>query len=133
MLIVSRIAPAGFTLIELLITVVIVSILAMIGLPSYQASIAVGRRTDVQAELLRLAHAQTRWRSDHIAYADLAALGGATQNDDYDFSETHTATTFSITATPTSVHAQDQDPCHALSINQEAHITSSVPDSCPKP
>ena len=51
---------AGFTLIELLITAVIVGILAMLALPTFQAQVAKGRRADAIAALSAVLQAQER-------------------------------------------------------------------------
>ena len=60
----------GFTLIELMITVVIIGILASIALPSYQESLRKGRRSDGQAELLRIASLQERYFYNNGEYAE---------------------------------------------------------------
>jgi len=66
----------GFSLIELLIVVAIVSIIAMIGYPSYQESTAKARRSDAQGALLGFASAMERHYAENNSY-----LGSAIDND----------------------------------------------------
>jgi type IV pilus assembly protein PilE len=124
----------GFSLIEILITVVIIGILAAISLPSYQSSIAAGRRGEAKAELLRLAQAEAKWRVGHTAYGDLKDLGSTITNENYTFDVLgHTATAFLITAMPTSTNGQNQDVCGTLTIREDAVIRSGNSTLCPKP
>jgi type IV pilus assembly protein PilE len=58
----------GFTLVELLITVVIVSILAAIAIPSYSSFILKSRRTDAKSALLNLASLEERYFSTTNTY-----------------------------------------------------------------
>lgn len=63
----------GFTLVELMITVVIVSILAAIAIPSYSTYIQKSRRTDAKATLLNLASLEERYFSTNNSYTNLPA------------------------------------------------------------
>ena len=65
-------AALGFTLIELLITVIIISLLAMIAVPSYNHSISKARRVDAQAELINFAAAMERHFVEHGTYKEAA-------------------------------------------------------------
>ena len=68
----------GFTLIELLITLVIVSILLAIALPSYQSHLQKGRRAEAKALLQEIAGLQERYYTTNNTYADtFAKLGYA--------------------------------------------------------
>lgn len=63
----------GFTLIELLLCITIISVLLMVGLPSYRAqTIAVGR-AEAKTELLRLVAEQERYFSLYNTYVDDAS------------------------------------------------------------
>lgn len=59
----------GFTLVELMLVVIIVAVLAMVALPSYQKQVAKGRRADAVTALSGIVQAQERWRSNRDAYA----------------------------------------------------------------
>ena len=64
-----RSLAAGFTLVELMLVVVVVAVLAMVALPSYQKQVAKGRRADAITALSAIVQAQERWRSNRGAYA----------------------------------------------------------------
>ena len=57
----GRHASSGFSLIELMVTVVIVSILASIAIPAYNAQIRKSRRTEAKTALLDLAGREERY------------------------------------------------------------------------
>lgn len=65
----------GFTLIELLITVIIISLLAMIAVPSYNHSISKARRVDAQVELTNFAAAMERHFIEFGNYKNAATSG----------------------------------------------------------
>jgi len=60
---------AGFTLMEILIVVIIVGILAMIILPSYQESMRKARRADAKAGLMAAANREESFMLDRGTYA----------------------------------------------------------------
>ncbi len=69
----------GFTLIELMIVVAIVSILAMIAVPSYQNSMSQARRSDGQATLMDVMAREERYFTENNTYTtNLAQLPAAT-------------------------------------------------------
>ncbi len=65
----------GFTLIEIMIVVAIVAILFVVAIPSYNDSVATGRRTDAQSALMGLSQAMERHFTQNNSYA--GAITGA--------------------------------------------------------
>jgi type IV pilus assembly protein PilE len=104
-------APEGFSLIELLVVVAVVGILAAVAYPSYQEQLASARRSDMKAELMRLAQYMERLYTETGCYNpddDNSCTGSGTPdigttNDHYSVAFTDgepTATTFTLEATP---------------------------------
>lgn len=103
----------GFTLIELMSTVAIIGILVAIAYPSYTERIKKSRRADATAALVNVAQALERHGSERGTYVG-AALGAggiyaaASTGGYYSLSlSALTATTYTITATPTGGQASD--------------------------
>ena len=68
--------PRGFTLIELLITLVVVTIIAGVALPSFMDSIRKSRRSEAFAAISAAQQAQERWRGNRSEYSTtLSELG----------------------------------------------------------
>lgn len=63
---------SGFTLIELLIVIVMVSLLAMVAIPSYKKSVAKARRADAQTSLSTLSGAMERFFTENGTYIGAA-------------------------------------------------------------
>lgn len=123
----------GFTLIELMITVAVVAILAAIAYPSYTQHVQKGRRESAKAELLSFVQNLERHYAIKYTYdASLADLSIPTQIPangaaHYNITLNKTATSYTLTATPTGV--QSGDKCGTLSINQAGVKTAAV-SSC---
>ncbi len=66
----------GFTLIELLIVLAVVTVLAAIALPTYQAQIRKGNRAAAQSYMMDLAQREAQYLLDARAYASTAAALG---------------------------------------------------------
>ncbi|TRX02946.1 type IV pilin protein [Candidatus Methylobacter oryzae] len=122
---------SGFTLIELMITVAIIGILAGIAYPSYTSYVTQAKRGDGKAGLLKLQQAQEKYRANNTTYGTLAQLGAANSSPDGQYTlavTTNTATSYTLTATPTFTDAQ----CNVLGIDQAGTRTvtgtSSVAD-----
>lgn len=106
----TSVKTKGFTLIELMITVMIIAILAAIAYPTYSAQVRKGARKEAVGVVLEVAGRLERIRSQLFAYpttpADRTAVGQSTRR--YTVAVTgSTATTFTITATPTGDQAND--------------------------
>jgi type IV pilus assembly protein PilE len=122
----GRPRSTGFTLIELMIVVVIVSILATVGYPSYLDHVRKTRRSDAQAALLRVAQSLERCYTEYNAYNDAgcAAVDGtglatayqATEGGYYTLSATAlSASGFTLQAAPNGDQANDK--CGRLRYN----------------
>ena len=124
-------AAGGFTLIELMITVAIIGILAAIAYPSYQEHIRQTRRADAQSALMELAQFMERRYTGSGAYGDGVTPcnlpftqspkdGGAAF---YNLSAICTASTFTLTATPTGAMAGD--PCGNIRLTHTGQKTTT--------
>jgi type IV pilus assembly protein PilE len=133
----------GFTLIEVMITVVIVSILAAIALPSYTSQIRKGRRAEAQSFMIDVVARQQQFLLDRRAYAvsvtDPASSNGlgiavpAAVSAHYSVpnpmaTDNSAPPTFTLTLTPTG--AQALDTCGALSITNAGQKTAAGTGKC---
>jgi type IV pilus assembly protein PilE len=116
----------GFTLIEVMIVVVVVSILAAIALPSYQAYVQKGRRVDAKNAVLDMAAREEKYFAINNKYTILGTdLGFAVDSQIpvsangasyYEVTITQNTTNdYIVTATPTG--PQVTDPCFSYAIN----------------
>lgn len=64
----------GFTLVELMITVVVLSILAAIAIPSYRQHVIRGKRTAAQTVMMDIANRERQFLIANRAYADKDTL-----------------------------------------------------------
>jgi type IV pilus assembly protein PilE len=119
--------PQGFTLIEVMIVVVIVGILAAIAFPSYNDSVRRGHRTDAQTEMMELAQDMERCFTANNSYI---GCRDPNNTDRYGITRTVTATTFTITATPTTTGGQNADPCGVMTLDQSGDRTPEEPPDC---
>lgn len=119
----GRVSTQGFTLIELMVTVVIVSILAAIAIPSYQSFIVRTNRADAQKALLTTSQAMERYFIANNSYASAGADAGSPsvglkQSPDsgtavynITFSGAPTQTAYTLIATPTATSTNAKDGC----------------------
>ena len=133
----------GFSLTEVVTTLAIIAILAAIAIPSYQAQIRQGRRTDGQTALLNIAIAQERFRANCTRFADTLAgtrhcgdsesatsvLGlAATSADGHYALALSGVGTSGCTASASALGDQTRDrsggvSCATLTIDQDGHRT----------
>ncbi len=136
----------GFTLIELMVTLAILGILATIAIPSYKDSVMKSRRADAEGALLGLANAMERLFTESNSYCDAGGADGANtcgagDNDTgspsifpaqspaegtaaYDLEiSSVTASTYTLTATPTGAQADDR--CGTLTLSNIGEKTAS--------
>lgn len=124
---------SGFTLIELMVALVIIGILLMIAIPSYQSYLRKGNRAAAQAHLMDIAQQQQHYLMDARAYANSVATLSMTTPTDvstyYTIQNPFTVGTapnsFSVTATP--IGAQASDSCGTLLID---NLGNKTPANC---
>lgn len=131
----------GFTLIELVITMLIVSILASIALPSYTQYITKSRRVAAEACLANYANFMERFYASNMRYdkdstgttdVSLASAGlecatsvNTGQYYTYEFNGTPTTSTYSLQARPLSSQLKNDAKCGNLRISQTSEHTIS--------
>jgi type IV pilus assembly protein PilE len=136
----GRRALSGFSLIELMVTVVIVSILASIAIPAYNAQIRKSRRTEAKTALLDLAGREERYFNTNNAYTDGAAkLGYAPATSTVTLAPAtpmsvgsgYYTVTITLAAAPpytivaTAVGDQAQDVCPTLTVDSTGLQTAT--------
>jgi type IV pilus assembly protein PilE len=123
----------GFTLIELMIVVAIIGILASIAYPSYQDSVAKGRRADAKSVLMEASVLMERTYTATGCYtgctgaptdlpATLKQSPKSSAKAFYNVTLTADASTFTLSATPTS--AAPDSKCGVLTLNNQGVKTS---------
>lgn len=118
----------GFSLIELMIAVAIIGILAGIAYPSYQEYVRQTRRADAQSALLELAQFMERRYTGAGSYSPCNLPFNRSPRDGgaafYTIAATVcTASTFTLTATPTGSMAGDA--CGNIVITHTGQKTTS--------
>ncbi len=107
----------GITLLELMVTVAIISIIAGIGIPSFQDQIMGTRRGDGMTQLLQLQMQQESYRLENNSYATNTELA-LPVSDYYTFTTSAvSATTYTLPATAKSSQTKDSG-CTALTLDQ---------------
>jgi len=108
----------GFSLVELMVVVLIVVVLSMVALPSYQQYMLKSRRSDAITALSAVVQAQERWRSNNPTYASAFAsldLPNTSPNRHYTLSLNGIGATgsfnsgYEVHATPVSTGRQAGD------------------------
>jgi len=129
-----------------MVVIVIMSIISTIAIPSYQASIKKGYRTEAMAALTELSQAMERFHAETFTYlgaANMSANTGPPSSTLYPTTSIpragdvvayritiHAATynTYTLRATPEN--AQLKDPCGTLSINHIGIRTAAISNGC---
>jgi type IV pilus assembly protein PilE len=130
----------GFTLIELMITLVIVSVLVAIAMPSYYSKVLKSHRVEAKTALLDLAGREERYYNTasppaytavpvNLGYGNGAATFPMTVGSGYytvNISNV-SATTYTITATSTGTQTKDT-PCATFTLTNTG-VQSSSPNT----
>jgi len=124
-------AHRGFTLIELMVTVAILAVLAAIAVPNYSEHVRKSRRADAKVALAQTAQRLERCYVDNNTFVhDAVNAPGCPQTHTtsdgyYNITVVADATTYSLTAQPTSKGGQDQDThCHQLILSSDGSKVS---------
>ena len=117
----------GFTLIELMITILLISIILGISVPSYRSYVLRAGRTDASTALLRVAAAQERFYLQNGTYAGngLGIANSKSERGYYDLAIAPDAGGLTIgyifTATVDATGKQkDDSDCTSISIDQNS-------------
>lgn len=102
----------GWTLLELMIVLVVVALLAVIAIPSYNGQIIKSRRADGKALLYHAAQREQMFFTTNNAFTETVGAGGlsmATSSVEgyYTLTVAATATTYTLTATRVSPQTAD--------------------------
>lgn len=124
----------GFTLIELMITVVIISILLAVAVPSYMQYVMKSRRTEATSTLLEMASRQVRYYSENNTYATSTGVLGYGAADETTYHSEHqtydikvtAADEISFTLSAEPKNEQSSDKCGSLGYNSAGLKTVSV-------
>lgn len=126
---------AGFTLIELMIVIAVLVIIAAIAIPSYNNQVQKTRRADAHSALMNAAQTLERCYTRFNVYnADgCPDVTGTSSDGFYNITAAITATTFTLTATPTGAQAADAGKCPTFTYNHLGQRTpppASDPNRC---
>lgn len=117
---------SGFTLVELMIAVAVVTILALVAIPSYTSFVQKSARGDAMAVLMDMRLKQERYRQNNSSYAVTLAsvsIGTSSPNGKYNVAIVNAgAGTFLATATPAGTQASDS--CGTFAVDQNGPNTT---------
>jgi type IV pilus assembly protein PilE len=128
-------ADQGFTLIEMIVVVAIIAILSAIAMPSYFRHVAKTNRVAAQGCLAEYANYMERYYTSNLRY-DKTATGVSNADPhldcqsqiarNYTLAPASTSTSFTITATPTTVQLHRDAVCGTLTLNHRGARTPGV-------
>ena len=128
----ARAVRSGFTLIELMIVVVVVAILAVVVMPSYQWAVMKARRTEAKSALITVAQTLERFSTENALngysqaklsdteVSDKVVAKATTESGYYELSFVPNPPTFAeyeVRAAPKN--AQANDKCGVFRLNQK--------------
>ena len=127
-----RPAARGFTLIELMIVLLVVAVVMVIAIPTFNAQMRKSRRSEIIAQLQALALQQEQFRANNTTYASTAQLGNPTATHYTIAVSGESATAYLLTATAKVGDGQNSDSasgtsCATLTLNQAGNKS---PTSC---
>src|SRR5512138_3670893 len=136
-------AERGFTLIELMIVVAVMTVIALVALPSYQDSVRKSRRADAMGALTQLQQAQERYRGQNPTYASAMASAptptpwpSQSPEKHYDLTiDAFSSTGYTMSATARAGSPQFADTkCRSLSVKMDrGSITTSSTNAAGDP
>lgn len=106
----------GFTLIELMIVIGVLAIVTAIAIPAYNNQVQKARRSDAHSALMNASQTLERCYTRFNVYNDAGCTyaDGPSPEGFYDITSAITATTYTLTATPTGAQAADASKCPSL-------------------
>ena len=107
---------SGFTLIELTIVVAIIGILTAVSMGFYGGYTVDANRTDGRSALISISSSLEKCKALNSSYLG-CTIPGTSNEGLYTITNSRTASTFTLTATPVSTKAQANDAdCTAMTI-----------------
>lgn len=125
----------GFTLVEMIVVVAIIAILSAIAVPSYFKHVAKTNRIAAQGCMSEYANYMERYYTSNLRYDQTpAGVANADPHMDcqaqiarnYTLAPASTSTSFTITATPTTVQLNRDAVCGTLTLNHRGARTPGV-------
>jgi type IV pilus assembly protein PilE len=127
----------GVTVLELLVTVLIISILAIIAVVMYSSQVRQSRRIDAINTLFAIALAEESYRTTNTTYGTLAQVwNGVSTSTGGHYTlaiSTISATTYTLTATAIGNQANDVDgstSCSTLTFTLSSGTITKTPAVC---
>lgn len=127
----------AFTLMELLVVILIIAILFIIAIPTYQGYVLRENRSDVIQTLFAIQLSQQKYRQSHSTYGNLSQMWGGvttTKGGHYTLSITGiSSTSFTIQADAVGSQVKDQKggvTCSPMVLSYTSGIVTKSPSVC---